>query len=366
MKKINIYVFNVNEGESIIVEIVAGENKYIVIDCNLIYPNKQKTNPAYNFLKSKNVEKISSLIITHFHKDHYDGIEDILNNFEISKIIIPPFLSSKSKQYNKIINAYREKVREVLDRTNDNEVVQSAKSLTFLLKYICENGDKVEEASGKESILRLPTIDDLEAYIYLPLKKITSVLHSIITDDDFSLNHFPKMNDSSIAIALNCFGHKVLLSGDSTIEQWREHKRLMARDNINNLGIELLSAPHHGSKYDNTENLYNYLLTPDKLRKFLFISAEGNKNPAKEIFDLISKYELYPYCTNISPLCLPSNIKLLKQKPNLPSKIIPFIRNYIEDTPFPCQGDIIVSIDPIKEVDISSSTNFPCVYRGSN
>ena len=94
MKEVNIHLLNAGKGESIVVEFVSEPNKYVVIDSNLIKINSKFINPAYEFLKSKKVNEISSLIVTHLHKDHYNGIELLLHNFEIEKIIIPPFLST--------------------------------------------------------------------------------------------------------------------------------------------------------------------------------------------------------------------------------------------------------------------------------
>ncbi len=172
------------------------------------------------------------------------------------------------------------------------------------------------------------------------------------------------MNDSSIAFCLNCYGHKILLTGDSTFTQWREHKRQMSWDNITNLKINSLKAPHHGSKYDNNEELYEYCFDFNENReaKHLFISADGIRHPDKEVFDLINKFELIPHCTNFSKHCLPPSVVQFKPMTDIPKKMRTFLLNYAEKLAIPCQGDILLSISD-SEIKITNSSGMPCIYR---
>lgn len=180
-EEVNINFLNAEEGDSIVIEFISeSSKKYVVIDSNLIKYNSKKICPAYEFLKAKNVSSISTLIISHFHQDHYNGIEFILNNFSIEKIVIPPFLSIKSKQYNKIIDSYKNKIKKTIELSSDDDVFQYCKSLAVLIHYISHNDSKVEEASGKESVLRFPGINELNFIVYLPLPKIKGVLHCLI------------------------------------------------------------------------------------------------------------------------------------------------------------------------------------------
>lgn len=361
-EKVDIHFFNVGAGESIVIEFFSGISKYVVIDSNLAEIDSRKINPAYEFLKSRNVSTISTLIISHLHQDHYNGIEYLLNDFDIKKIVIPPFLSVRSTQYNKILEKYREKLKAFIERCSDDDVFQYGKSLAYLLHFLTNNDYKVEEVSGKESILRFPGIEKFYGHVYLPLKKITGVLHHFIEHYDYTLNQFPKMNDSSIAFCLSCYGYNILLTGDSTLSQWNEHKRQMVKDNIINLATDFLKVPHHGSKYDNTEKLYTYLFRQQEGSKYTFTSADGVTHPDKELFELITTFDLLPYCTNLSQFCLPPNVLYYKPMIDIPKQMHTFLLNYVEKKPIPCQGDILLSINS-EEVNITNSTGMPCVYR---
>jgi beta-lactamase superfamily II metal-dependent hydrolase len=362
---INVYFLNVQQGDSIVIEFCADDvNRYVVIDSNLIKKDNVFINPAYELLKSKEVEKISTLIITHFDKDHYNGIEQLLQNIDIDKIVIPPVLSNKSKVFDdKIIKKISDIAKDLIYRSADEEIVQHSESLAYLIYYLTNNETKIEEGTGKESILRFPDIPEITATTYLPFKKIKGILRQkVISDGNFNQDHFLNMNESSIAFKLACFGCTILFTGDSDYKQWRDHKNLMLKDNITNLGIQFLKAPHHGSKYNNNEELYSYFFKQDNNQKYIFISSNGIKHPDKEIFNLIEKFDLSPFCTNLSSLCRPENVSQFKQMNNIPENIRSVLYNYVEETPQPCQGDITLNISP-KGINISNSTDRPCLYR---
>ena len=357
---INIHFLNVDQGDSIVIEFCADINRYVVIDSNVVKRNSEFINPAYELLKSKNVQKINSLVISHIHKDHYNGVEHLLRNFEIDRIIIPPILSTKSEIHNKIIKKYEDKVRDLLTRSDDAEINQQANSLAYLIYYLTNNENKIEEVAGRELTLRFPDISET-ALVYLPLKKIKGILQEKMTRNDFDPNFFPEMNDASIAFMLTCFGYKILFSADSTYNQWRAHKNEMLKYQINNLNVDFLKVPHHGSKNNNNKDLYSYFFRSDTDEKNIFVSANGIKHPDKELFRLIEEFKLSPYCTNLSTWCF-GNIVPIKPMNDVPPEIHPWIRSYVEPLPHECQGNILLRITPI-ETEISSSTGNRCIYR---
>lgn len=170
------------------------------------------------------------------------------------------------------------------------------------------------------------------------------------------------MNDSSIAFKLNCFGHNILLTGDSTKSQWMAHKIQMARDIILNLNVDCLKIPHHGSKDNNTNDLYNYFFNSNKFPKYTFTSADGLRHPDKEFFELVTKFDLIPYCTNLSQFCLPPNVLRFESMKDIPNINHPFLINYIEKKPIPCQGDLHIRLTS-KEIRIRNSTGIPCIFH---
>jgi beta-lactamase superfamily II metal-dependent hydrolase len=342
---------------------VSGQRR-ILIDSSTIEKNGISINPAYEYLRSIGATSIDLVVVTHLHRDHYSGIEDFLNNFDINEIAIPPFLSTKDSLFNNLIQRYEEKISEVIERTSDREIGKQMRSLASLIAYITKNDDKVTEATGPESVIHIQGASDLSLRYILPLKKIKGVLHHLITTGSFGLDSFPQMNDASIALLLEYQGYRVLLAGDSTTPQWHEHKRIMARGGISDLDATVLKVPHHGSKHNNTLDVYKYIFGTSLSGKSILISADGRSHPHNELFDLVTKHRLEPYCTNISTRCLPENVHTLKPLHQLPPEMLPFVQHYdVQVAPCACQGDIRVALD--SSLTVSGSTGIGCCYSGS-
>jgi len=365
---INITFFNVGHGDSILIEKSDSDRtKTIIIDCNLDFNNKSKV-PVYEYLKEKKVQIIDALIITHMHKDHISGLHSIINDntMNIKKLIIPPIFSLRAGCYDEIFKCWEDSIkRDAQYNHTDKEIVADLHSRATILKFILENKNIVEELHGKESVLRFEGIEDVEFCVYLPLTRVKPTIENILKKKNFSPNMFPKLNDSSLAIKLTYGRNSILLTGDSTSQQWNEHKRLMKSCGVHSLNSNMLKAPHHGAIEDNTEDLYHYYLDNSEKEKYVFISAAGNnKKPHERVLKFISnsKDKIRIRCTNISKSCLGeySSFDVLDE---LPVHIRSFMSNYdIESTPKPCFGNIYVTLDKDSSPVVKSNTNNSCIY----
>ncbi len=80
---LSIHMIDVGQGESIL--IVTPDDKTILVDAGEISQGKK----VKSYLLKHGIQKINLLIGTHPHTDHIGGIPEIINNFEIDKIIMP-------------------------------------------------------------------------------------------------------------------------------------------------------------------------------------------------------------------------------------------------------------------------------------
>ncbi|WP_010654231.1 ComEC/Rec2 family competence protein [Fluoribacter dumoffii] len=361
--KIRVHFFDVRHGDAIVIEyLTENTSHWVVIDSNYVKRNNQIISPTYEFLKKRKVEKIDAVIITHLHSDHYSGLEEILINFDIEKVYIPPFLSTKPALFNKQIKAIRKKIEELINRSDDELLGKRAYSLAYIIKYLSENEPKVCEITGPENIFRLPFCKDPLGVVLLPLPKIKGKLIQMIESENFELDSFDSMNDASIVLSLKMGKNNIIFGADSTQLQWQDHQRQLIRSGVTCLDSTMLKAPHHGSKHNNTTKIYDYVLAPTE-GNCLFVSAEGKKHPHNEIFDLINKYKMKPYCTGLAKNCLASNVTSIAGLSKVPKAFRGFISSYeIEDLPMPCQGDITIEVEgPI--TNIYNSTGNTCIYR---
>ncbi|HAT1901396.1 TPA: MBL fold metallo-hydrolase [Legionella pneumophila] len=364
--KANIHFFDVSHGDSIVIEYILEESShFIVIDCNYSKRVNTRVNPAFEFLKKKNVQNIDAVVLTHLHADHYTGMDEILNEFEVNKILIPPFLSLKSGIFNKEIDKIKAKIIELISRTNDELILKRSYSLANIIHFLSNNEDKIIEANGPENAFRLPFSSEPLGNILLPLPRVKGRLRQMISAGNFELDSFGEMNDASVVLLLNIGKNKIIFGADSTESQWLQHARQLKNDGVICWDSNMLKAPHHGSKHNNTKKLYDYLLTSHS-DNYVFISAEGKKHPHDEIFDLIVERNMLPYCTGLARQCLGSNISSIAGLARIPKQFRPMLSSYeIEDLPVACQGDITIEISDIS-TKIYSSTGNSCIYRLSN
>jgi beta-lactamase superfamily II metal-dependent hydrolase len=360
--KAAVHLFNVGHGDSAVVELVDGDKKaYIVIDCNVVGEGEAAINRAYEFLKKKNVKVLDALVVTHLHRDHYTGIEDFLN-FQIEKIIIPPFLSQNSETINKRVHALKNKIIELVERGPDALIGRQALSLAALIEYMSSNEDKVFEAVGPSQELRIKSFTHPIGKILLPLAKIKGLIGQAIESGDYELDTFKQMNDSSVVLSLEIGEQRVVLGGDATRSQWLEHKRVMARDSVDTIGATALKVPHHGSKYDNVKETYSYIFDKSEGR-FACVSANGKHHPDDEFFALATEAKLQPYCTNLAGQCVGESVVNISGVLKLKKEFRTFAVNYeFEDPPTSCQGDITLEIDA-SGIKIFNSTGNGCIYR---
>ncbi len=346
---LTINMFEVGHGDSILLtheDPRENQSFYILIDSNTKMVDGKRINPVFEHLKGHGVRYIDLLVITHLHRDHYRGIDQVLNNLEVKKLVISPFISQKAAIFDDIIYKYKQKIGEICRLTSNENINFDLKSLAVLLRYIAQHdASRVMEAGGPEQVLRIPSAhNSLKAYIYLPLKKIKGVLHNKIERNDFNLDSFPEMNDASVVVVIDIFGHRLLFGGDSTAPQWREHRRHMKRDGVKNLGVNIIKAPHHGSDRNNPEDIFKYFFHRPNCRDpniFTLISADGRTHPHKAFLERVGEWKLKPLCTNYSRHCLTDKITSIEGLASIPLEARPFLKQYEkEEAPIPCLGNI--------------------------
>jgi beta-lactamase superfamily II metal-dependent hydrolase len=362
MLDVNIHFFNVNHGDSAVVIINDDKEKYyIVVDVNIATLNGKKINPSFEFLKKESPKKISALIITHLHDDHYSGVEDILLNFNVEKICLPPFFYTNCVPFDKIIAILTKDLTKILNKSSDPDVTSPIKSLSYLIKFISDHKNILEELEGPESKFRINGIADPIGTICLPLRKMKGTLLPKIISKG-SIYNIQEINDSSIAIYFDFFSYRVLFSGDSTKRQWSEHYLRMKRSGITHININFLKVSHHGSKESNPKTIMDYYFNSSKNEKKCFISANGITHPHIETINIFSENKFSLYCTNLSKHCcvkLRDNITKFK---DLPSEYYPFILpNSIISEPTPCMGDVLLSLNK-NSAKITTQNNNECIY----
>lgn len=145
------------EGDAIVIDLPL--NKGVV----LIDTGISTTDDLTNYLKASGIRKIDYLVLTHNHDDHNGKAGEILDEFNVSKIIVSEYDNSRYRYTNKtiivrggdkfLLNGYEFNVLAPNENknTNDNGIVIYTKLGSLKYLFLADVGKEVEET--------LPVID---------------------------------------------------------------------------------------------------------------------------------------------------------------------------------------------------------------
>ncbi len=256
-----ISMIDVSQGDSII--ITTTNKKNILIDGggseNSDYDIGEKVLVPY--LLDNTAGTIDTVIVSHFHEDHAEGIISVLNNFKVNRIIIGNQPTS-SYLYNELLK---------LAKNKDIPV------------YCVYSNDKL-------------IIDDLTFTFIYPSQKTD------IKND---------LNNNSLIFRVDIMDTSLLFTGDA---ESLEEEQLLSNKLLD---VDILKVGHHGSKTSSTDDFLNKI-TPN----ICLISCGVDnkfKHPHDIVLNRLKKFTDHIYRTD---QCGEITLKIYKNKKILIEKII--------------------------------------------
>ena len=226
----SIYFFDVGQGDSQLI-ISPHNNDVVMIDTGGNINNKDfhVSNNIINFMYSKNINAISSLIITHGDYDHMGEAINLVNNFKVEKVIF------NCGPYNDL----EQELIKVLDKKK--------------IKYY--------------SCIKELNIDKNKLY-FLQTKE------------------YDNENDNSNVIYTGLDGYKFMFMGDasSTTE-----KEILKKYNLP--GIDVLKVGHHGSKTSSGKEFINKINPKYSIISVGKNNRYGHPN--KEVLENLENSKIY-------------------------------------------------------------------------
>ena len=192
-------------------------------------------------LDERNISKIDFLVATHPHADHIGGMQSVIERYDIGMIYMPD-MTSESKTYKNLKQTIDDKDIPVTEAYAGEQFSLGAAQCTIV-------------SPGKD--------DDIDA------------------------------NNESVVIFLDYMDTECLFTGD--MEEKAEEEVLADGYMID---ADILKVAHHGSSTGTSEDFLD-AVSPD----YAVISCgEGNTygHPHEQTLDMLSKYGLDPYRTDIS------------------------------------------------------------------
>lgn len=222
-----ISFLNIGQGDASLIMSKRGQT--ILIDCG---PNSKVIDQVESKLGFW-TKKIDMLIITHGDKDHYGGCRDIIQRFQVTKVMINGVFDSKNKSYTELLDFMKSQNIQIIPAINNTYITLS---------------------------------DSIELQLLNPQ---TNLWGQDIRDD----------NPESIVILLKSANNSILLTGDADDTTESE---ILAK--YPQLDIEVLKAGHHGSKTSTSDKFLD-AITP----KQVIISAGANNSYNHPHPDIINK-----------------------------------------------------------------------------
>lgn len=184
---LNVYFIDVGQADSIL---ITNNEHNMLIDAG----NNEDGKKLVDYFKNIGITSFDYVVGTHPHEDHIGGMDDIINNFDISTFYMPDVITT-TKTF-----------EDVLD-------VLEAKNMSIEVPKI---GDDFNLGNAKIEVMYAG--DD--------------------TND---------LNDSSIVLRLTYGNNSFLFTGDATSNVEKQ----ILKKNINS---DVLKLGHHGSQYSSTND----------------------------------------------------------------------------------------------------------------
>ena len=231
----SVHFIDVGKADSIYIKC---KDKNILIDAG----EKSTSNLVNEYLKKQNVKKLDLVIATHPHSDHIGGMPKIIEEFEISKFIMPELTIndiSTSRSYEKLLKALKKK--------NLNADLPSP---------------------GSEFKL-----GELSIQTFAPIKQ------------------YENINNNSVVVKIIYKNKSFLFTGDAEKES--------ETDMINsgaNLSADVLKVGHHGSKTSTNSAFLNHI-NPDYA--VICVGEDRYNLPKKATIDRLKNKNIKVFRTDI-------------------------------------------------------------------
>lgn len=133
---VNVKFFDVGQGDC---TLITANGKHILIDAG----ENDQADRVVKYLKKAGVKRIDVLIGTHPHSDHIGGLDAVVEQFEIGKVILPKLTEEQTpttKTYLDLLNAIADKGLKVT-RAKPGDVVEVGGGRLEIIGPVSEYSD---------------------------------------------------------------------------------------------------------------------------------------------------------------------------------------------------------------------------------
>jgi beta-lactamase superfamily II metal-dependent hydrolase len=365
---LRIWVLDVGHGDSLVLDYTGSAGRVFgVIDSNR---NSVTVDPAATqLLRSLQVSKLSFVMLSHPHADHFRGLGSILDAFEVHTFYSYPMYRDLKR-----VKAAGAKYLDAAQRSGSATIRDQATefaSLVISAEQKRRAGMDWMDIEGPTSRVRPAGFDGVHINAMLPFKKVKGEYFNALDSNRWDDLEAPLQNQLSIALDIRYGEYQIALCGDATRAGWADHKRELLKSN-ESVSFSIAKLPHHGSADDCDSTVLNYLFPEVGQKgnqKIALISAPGSRHhPSPVVLKALEERKIHPYCTNLSIAC-GNNVRPMITSPTIAPEIVKFLnvagagtRTSISRAA--CQGNICVTIPLTGDATVQRQFNNACSYRG--
>lgn len=357
---LTFYILNVEHGLSVVIEYRKDRlSSYGVVDSNT---GAGDTPKALLKLRQLGAKELSFIGLTHPHRDHFSGLYEIIKEFRGRISAFYSFPMGDLLVHKQRMRALATKLRRLLD-TNSPEIRKAALELVQIIRWANSKEADWYECAGELNVIAPPGFTGVRIATILPPRRVKAQYIEKIQRQDLGVLGDISDNIFSFALEFVYANKKMLIGGDVTRENWSARRRFEDHGN-HAVQSPAVNLPHHGSKYDCTDEILSRLFAQDG-EQFAFISANGLSHPDHEVIRFLEANGILPYCTNLIPACGAMLYHLdTFQFAEFEPTLARWLREKREPSVQTCQGDITVRIHSDGHYEISTETRNACGYRG--
>ncbi|MGN9163844.1 ComEC/Rec2 family competence protein [Tissierellaceae bacterium HCP3S3_D8] len=231
---LEVHFIDVGQGDSILVK--SGE-EFMLIDGG----KNSAADTVVEYLKSQNVNKIKYVIGTHPHEDHIGGLDDVIDTFDIEKVIMP-------------------------------NITHNTKTFEDVLDSIMNKGLGITQAKSGDRY----DLGDAEMTILAPNKE-----------------KYKDLNDYSVVVRLKYGNTSFMFTGDA--EKISEDEMIEVYGS--SLKSDVLKLGHHGSTTSTTKR---FLELVDPRVAVITVGKDNTYgHPHREVLERVENAEIKIYRTDL-------------------------------------------------------------------
>lgn len=149
---LEIHFLDVGQSDAILIK---KGNEFMLIDAG---DNKDEKF-VVEYLKSQNVERLEYVIGTHPHADHIGGLDKVIDNFDIGKVIMPDIIHT-TKTFEDVLDSMaNKKLKGTIAKSGDEYYLNGAK-----FTILAPNGDKYYNLNNYSVVIKL--IDGDNSFLF--------------------------------------------------------------------------------------------------------------------------------------------------------------------------------------------------------